>query len=83
MHVDVYTTRAHTLLNRAGGSWSESCAPMSWEGGVLKAYCGLLTNDKDTLSTLDYAASCAPGSGVTNLNNELRCGVSGQAVPGK
>eukprot|EP00798_Chlamydomonas_sp_ICE-L_P028608 gene28608-31777_t len=65
-----------------GGSWYESCSPMSWSGTVLTAYCGLLTSSGgQQLSTIDTTL-CASGSALTNIGNELSCVTIAPNLPG-
>ena len=66
----------------SGGSWSQSCSPIAWDGTTLSAYCGATSGSTQLLSSLDYVADCHPGSTVTNYNNALRCDAIGSELPG-
>ena len=69
----------HPIHPLADGSWSQTCSPMSWRGGVLMAYCGLThSNGSLMLAHLNLTARCPSGTAAASQYGSLYC--QGQAV---
>ncbi len=55
------------------GSYEQSCAPIRYQSGLLQAACTIADGQGTLAAELDYAGSCEPGSGVSNVDGALRC----------
>ena len=64
-----------------GGSWAKSCAPMSWDGSTLTAYCQPASQTYTTYYTTLEFESCFPTSGVINVNGALACSHAAATAP--
>lgn len=66
--------------NTPSGSYKASCEYIQWDGKLLGASCKN-TVGKHLDSSLDYAGTCATGSGVHNFHGHLMCDILNNAVP--
>lgn len=66
----------------SGGSWYQSCTPVSFDKSVLSAYCGLTyQNGTKKLSSINMA-ECYDAYEVTQQYGTLQCAGAALSLPG-
>lgn len=70
---DVSNDDGNLRCELPAGSYQSSCQPIRVRDGVLQASCLRSDGSTRVASSLDLDHACEPGSGVSNVDGQLRC----------